>query len=322
MGFTRNLPAYWDDIKGNDRMWGQFAETIYQITQGKEKSRLEQNSNPRPVQEWCCLAIVAANDSIFEVMKRYSKGNTDSGVARVFELRLEERPTTVMPSTFFDQCRTNFGWAGAIYAGWLARHRDTAARKVVEKTAQLSAELDMAADERFWIAAMSTTIVGAAIAKALKLVDFDVPALEAFLKQRFLELRADKSKVALETGPEDRINSLIYDHQQTTLVVDTIPKHNTGTTMLIRTPIRGEVEITYVKDDQMLRIRRSKFNEWCTSKGLSPETLRIELDARGALKERNVDPMAGMKPYTLDKRTTCYDIDLKTLGVKGDAGGP
>ena len=321
MGFTKNLPAYWDDIKGNDKMWGQFAEMIYQVTQGKEKSRLDQSANPRPIQEWCCLAVIAANDSIFEVMKRYSKGGTDSGVARVFEIRLEERPTDVVPSTFFDQCKDNYGHAGAVYAEWLARYRSIAERKVVEKTAQLSAELNMTSEERFWIAAMSTMIVGAAIAKALCLVDFDIPVLETFLKQRFHQLRANKVQASVEAGPEDRINGLIFDHQQTTLVVDTIARNNSGTTMIIRPPVRGEVEITYIKADQVLRIRRSKFNEWCATKNTSPETLRIELERVGALKERNVDPMVGVKPYTLDKRTACYDIDLKTLGVKGDVDG-
>ena len=319
MGFTRNLPAYWDDVKGNDKMWGAFAEMVYQVTQGKEKSRLDQSANPRAIQEWCCLAVIAANDSIFEVMKRYSKGGTDSGVARVFEIRLEERPTAPVPGTFFEQCRTNYGWAGAAYSAWLAKNRATAEKYVIAKTAALTAELNMASEERFWIASMATMVVGAAIAKMLGLVDFDVPALEAFLKNNFLELRNNKTKAAKETGPEDQINSMIFDHQQTTLVVDTIPRYNSGTTMIVRPPRNQEVEITFIKNDQILRVRRTKFNEWCMRRGHSPETLRIELDRLGALKEKNVDPMVGMKPYTLDKRVACYDIDLKKLGLTGDA---
>jgi len=318
MGFTKNLPAYWDDIKGNDKMWAQFAEMIYQVTQGKEKSRLTQNADPRPVQERCCLAIVAANDSIFEVMKRHSKGGTDAGVARVFEIRLEERPTDVVPGTFFDQCRTNYGWAGAEYSAWLAAHRPAAERAVLAKTAQLTLELTMASEERFWIAAMSTMIVGAAIAKALKLVDFDVPALEGFLKKRFLELRGQKTQAVLESGPEDQIGDLVCDHQQTTLVIESVPKSRQATTVILRPPRNGEVEVLFIKTAGIMRVRRAKFNDWCLRRAVSPENLRIKLDHLGAIQEKNTDPMAGAPNYSQGSRTACYDIDLKKLGLNGD----
>ena len=318
MGFTKNLPAYWDDIKGNEKMWSAFAEMIYQVTQGKERTRLHSSGDPRPIQEWCCLAVIAANESIFEVMKRYSKGGTDSGVARVFEIRLEDRPTAPVPGTFFEQCRNNYGWAGSEYSAWLAKNRTIAEKYVIAKTASLTAQLNMASEERFWIAAMSTMIVGAAIAKMLKLVDFDVPALEAFLKARFFELRSSKVAAAVATGPGMQIGDLIYDHQQTTMVIDTIPKRNKGTTMILRPPKNGDVEILFIKNDEVLRVRRAKFNEWCFTRGLSPENLRLGLERLGALQEKNTDPMAGQKPYSQGSRTTCYDIDLKKLGLTGD----
>ena len=76
MGFTNR-------IKGDQKIWKSL-DMIYQVTQGKEKSRLYNTGIPRRRR---CLAIVAANDSIFEVMKRYN-GDTDSGVTRYLILSM------------------------------------------------------------------------------------------------------------------------------------------------------------------------------------------------------------------------------------------
>ena len=92
---------------------------IYQVTQGKEKSRCFNTGNPQPIQEWCCLAIVAANDSIFEVMKRYTSGGTDAGVTRVFEIRDEERPQNPVPKPFSTSAeRTTVGLDRCMRRGW------------------------------------------------------------------------------------------------------------------------------------------------------------------------------------------------------------
>ena len=315
MGFTKNLPVYWDDIKGDQKLWKSFSDMIYQVTQGKEKSRLYNTGNPQPAQEWCCLAIVAANDSIFEVMKRYN-GDTDSGVTRVFEIVDEERPDPV-PNTFFGQCRDNYGWAGAVYAEWLAKNYVRAEQLVQKTTEELSLEVKMTSEERFWVAAMATMIVGAMFAKHLKLVDFDVPALKKFLVKRFYELRTQKAQATVEAGPAEQIAAIYYDHQGSKLEIASLPKNRHTAVVIIRPPANKVVDITLVKDTGTMRIRRAKFNDWCVRKGLSPETLRVRLEKAKAIRELSAVPA----PSYGDTRTVCYDIDLGKLGLAGEVYG-
>ncbi len=320
MGFTKDLPAYWDDIKG-EKTFQQFAEVIYQITQGKEKARLNQNATLREVETWNCLAVVAANDSIIEIVKRYGRG-TDAGAARIFEIRLEDRPPMSQVATFFDQCTTNYGKAGEVYSAWLALNHDRARCLVKTLSARLSEELQVESEERFWMAAISTMIAGAMIAKQLQLVDFDVPSLSAFLKARFLELRGGKTEAVKEASPGRVVADLIYDFQQTTLIITTMPARGpVNKTMTVRPPKNGEVEILLTETDRILRIRRAKFGQWCRERGLSADTLLLKLQKAGALAERNADPMAGVKPYSTDSRTICYDIDLRLLDGAAD-GNP
>lgn len=318
MGFTRNLPAYWDDIKG-ERTFEAFAELLFQITQGKEKSRLDASANLRQIETWDCLAVVAANDSIVEISKRYSRGS-DAGISRIFEIRLDERPLDVQSATFFDGCRNNYGHAGAIYAKWLASNRPVAEAAVLRTTERLSASLGMQSEERFWIATIACMVVGARLAKLLTLVDFDVVALETFLVERFQALRGNKGIAVQEVGPDRQVADLIYDHQSTTLLIEEIPKFNKGKAkpVVIRPPKNGVVDILLVRQDDMLRVRKAKFHEWCRVRGLSADTLKTKLDQVGAISERNTDPMAGTQPYSQGSRTTCYDIDLKKLGIQGD----
>lgn len=317
MGYTKDLPAYWDDIKG-EKTFQQFAETIYHITQGKEKSRLSHNAQLREVETWNCLAVVAANDSIIEIVKQYGRG-TDAGAARIFEILLEERPAMTQQATFFDQCTSNYGCAGEVYSGWLAKNHDQARALVEKLSAGLSAELKVEAEERFWLAAIVTMLAGAMIAKKIELVDFDVPALKTFLVRRFVELRGNKGQMVADQGPGPIVSNMVLDYQSTTLRIEAIPKNGRGGVAITRAPKSGDVDIMIVDKDGLLRVRKAKFNEWCRQHSQSPDTLLKRLTAAEALVERNADPMAGTAPYSQGSRTTCYDIDLKRLGISGDA---
>ena len=165
-------------------------------------------------------------------------------------------------------------------------------------------------------------VSGAQIAKMLGLVDFDVKGLLTYLKQRFLELRGTKTEIMKEAGPERQVADMIYDHQPTTLLIDTIPRFNKTHPMVLRAPKNGEVSITLVRDDGLMRLRKAKLHEWCRIRGLSSDTLVTRLGQLGCIKERNCDPMGGAQPYSQGSRTACYDIDLKGLGIQpGDTDG-
>jgi len=320
MGFTKDLPAYWDDIKG-EKTFEQFASTIYQITQGKEKARLSQTAELREVQNWNCLAVVAANDSLVDIVKRFGKG-TDAGSSRIFEIRLEAKPAMSQQATFFDACSSNYGHAGAEYAKWLAVNH-VAAKQLVEKIADhFHQALQVESEERFWVAACSTMVAGATIAKKLHLVDFDIPGLMNFLKARFLELRARKDIQMKELDPGPMVVDMIYDHQQTTLRIEALPVRNSSKVQINRAPKNNDVDIMLADKDGILRVRKAKLNEWCRTRGYTMSTLVEKLKHASAIKEKNVDPMAGAAPYSSNSRTTCYDIDLNVLGVQlGDDDG-
>jgi len=320
MGFTKDLPAYWDDIKG-ENTFRQFAEVIYQITQGKEKSSLTQQRNLREVETWNCLAVVAANDSIIEIVKRYGRG-TDAGAARIFEMVLEDRPMMSQSATFFDACTSNYGRAGEVYSAWLAKNA-ARAQAVVERLSEaLSAELKAESEERFWLAAIATMIAGAMFAKQLNLVDFDIPALKAYLTKRFLELRGSKSAMVVAQGPGPVISDMILDYQASTLRIADLAKHRGSSVAITHAPAAKEVNILIIDNADTMRIRKAKFDEWCRNRNMSADTLLKRLQQASAVNVRNTDPMGGAGNYSMGSRTTCYDIDLKTLGVKGDAGGP
>lgn len=313
MGFTKDLPAYWDDIKG-EKTFAQFADTIYAITQGKEKSRLANTSHLMEVQNWNCLAVIAANDSIIEIVKKYGSKGTDAGAARIFEMRLEARPKSNQSATFFDACTTNYGHAGAIYGKWLAMNHDAAKALILRLSAKYAEELQVTAEERFWVAAMTTMLAGAMIAKKIGLVDFDIPALAAFLKTQFFLLRDGKVVQMKEQGPGPTISGMAYDYQQTTLRIEEMPFKNRPVT-ITRAPMHRDIEILLTDKERILRIRKAKFADWCKVHGQSHSNLVTQMLDLGVLTEKNADPMAGTS-YSIGQRTACYDIDLKALNVE------
>jgi len=220
IGFLNNLPAYWDELRGRQTVDG-FANLAFQLTQGREKSRLGADANLRESITWETLLTVASNESIFEAMARRTAGS-DAGTARVFELEMTEAPKASLSSAeitlLFETLNHNYGHAGREFAQYVATHVDEI--RDATQSMYLHIGKDMQSQDRFWVGITSLILVGAAIAKKLDLCHIDIATLRKYLISNTEKLRNRTTTMAEEHTMVEVFAEYLRDRGDRMLVID------------------------------------------------------------------------------------------------------
>ena len=317
MGVIQNLPCYWDDIKGETAL-SKLPDLVYQITNGREKSRSNTGGGLNVSRQWSTMAAFASNESIIDRMRQVDTGSgTDASLARIFEIRLEHRPTDDRQNaTFFAATRTNYGHAGAAYAAYLAEHHEEASGMLGALMRRLEEQLRVESDERFWVMAIATLIVGAAIARKLGLVLFDVPALQHYLVGQLHTQRGAKKQVVNAMTAPEIIRDMMNDLNPDTLVLEHAPPRGVGKEpSILQYPVRKEIiKACRLERDRIYRVRTSSFVEWMEEHRQSgPGVLRqlVELKAVNA----SVVMALGAGTHLKAPRSRVHEIDLAKLDL-------
>ncbi len=293
IGFLNNLPAYWDELRGRQTVDG-FANLAFQLTQGREKSRLGADANLRESITWETMLTVASNESIFEAMARRTTGS-DAGMVRVFELEMTEAPKASMSSAeitlLFETLKSNYGHAGRVYAQYLATHVDEIRTAV--QSMYLHIGKDMQSQDRFWVGITALLLVGAAIAKNLGLCNIQLETLRKFLITNTEKLRGRTTTMSEEHTMVEIFADYLRDRGDRMLIIDKF--HNTfpitgglgGKTVsnprsvtlagrppkdylpeIKESPRSEKAAIVYALDDKLIRFSTRDFMVWLAHKEL------------------------------------------------------
>ena len=176
----KNYPVYRDEMVPTQYKYQQL---IKDVSSGKEKSRLDRNSNAKPVRTACTMLVAAANSSM---QQGASETDTNAQFVRILELEI---PDTLSRSGIPHDVRAkarqsmqlNYGIGGVPYAEFIGRHHEAVNRMVGDTMNDLTKLLQLGEEDRFWVSAVAAILVGAAIAKKLGLIDFDTTAMRQYL---------------------------------------------------------------------------------------------------------------------------------------------
>lgn len=278
LGFLNNLPAYWDELRGRKTI-DDFVMLAFQITQGKEKTRLDSSATLREIQTWETLLVVASNESILEAMARNS-GGTDAGVVRTFEMFIEPFKTArnmAEITLLFEQLNHNYGHAGRIYAQYLATHAGSIEERVQEVFKRVASAGNMANQERFWFAIVAALIVGAEMAGQLGLVKIDTKALLGYLMQNLQRLRGRSVDALSAVEPVELLAAFMAAYQDRSVLVGKFPagKQNAKSYLpdVLGVP-RGDKVVYHVsQSEQRIRFPVSEMIRWLESRQLPSGTV-------------------------------------------------
>lgn len=317
MARTRALMCVWDEARPSspDEIKA-FVRMVFNLSQGKEKSRMNQDRSQAFVGEWETLFVAGANSPLMGFVVDETTG-TDAGALRVFEFHItapKHKPTAAANRTI-GLVKDNYGHAGVVYAKWLAENTDQAQAMVGDTMDKLFIATGATASERFYIAGMTAMVVGAAIATRIGLAKFDLKGMTRFLMDTFHELRKARGADLAVSGAgydlERYLSAYLSKHAANKLITDHFaspgPRGAGVVTRYPPSPNQG-VAIQHAEDDCSMRIDRTHFTKWAGLNKLSGADMIKQMVQKWGAREGKLGLGLGT-PFNVG-RPLCIELDL------------
>ena len=320
LGTIKALPVFWDELKTESET-AKFVTISFQLTQGKEKSRMTSEATLREVGTWQTLMVSASNDSLVDPVQRATK-TTTAGLYRLYEfvvpratVGMQDGGAVLRTTKILED---NYGAAGLIYSKFLGANHERVAEEVAELQDSLSNEAGASSDERFWLATMAVTLAGARYGNELGLTDIDEPALKEFLVTVLGNMRKE-----IADTPSNMRNQLgVLDHLQQFL--NAMSTRHTIITNRIHIgagkPQKGTIQIksdiskldgVYVQiglENRLMRISSTYLTTWLKGHNMSRHAFVKALEEEFGCKLVN-GRMAGGTDLAIN-RVTEYLLEL------------
>jgi len=280
IGQIKNLPMYWDEIKGEENL-KNYVRMIFSMASGKEKSRMRADATMNLSGTWKTLLVSANNESLIDYIIRQTK-QTSAGLMRVFEYPVVSRSDGSMKTSSVQASLglldENYGQAGLIYAKWLGANWERVAKDVLAMSSAFEKRAKATTDERFWIALIAVLVLGATYANKLGLAQFNTAKLREFLFEQLEAMRGvgDAQPVDMSKGI-NVVNVLsrflAQKRARNTLITNRMHvsrgKPPAGINTLNEATKLDEIQVHMSVDDKLLRIVSSAFSDWCQEHGIS-----------------------------------------------------
>lgn len=317
LGFLNSLPAFWDELRGDRRTIHSFAKIIFQLSQGKEKSRLSSAVKMQEMGTWKTLITMASNERINDHMDQIA-GNTNAGRMRVFEVTMPPiKSAGVMDSDFsrsVAELDKNFGHTGQTYAKYLAMNRLAIETMITQVQDEVVSDLTATAEERFWVGFVAAELTAAHIVNAAGILTIDVEALKKWL---YVEFRAQRSgSKAMFAPPELTATRLLFQyidkHRDSMLVVEHMPKRGAAGSYgaIVIQPKDKEIVVLKAHVDKKIRFKLAAFRNWIyADQGYAPTPIICELLKTGAVKQVSGTVSAGLANMS-NAVVECLEVDM------------
>lgn len=299
IGNVRSLPIYWDELK-TDEDTKKFVNMTFQIAQGKEKSRLNQNSQMKEPQHWQTLVVSCSNDSLIDHITQQTQ-TTLAGMYRIFEYVVKPAATKSLVDSSEAQIRlsklnNNYGFVGLKYAQWLGANVKQIEDDMKKLSKQLNVEIDAQQEERFWVSLVATILLGARYANQLGYTVFDEPALKDFMVNALNNMRHLRGQQTVDLTRSINISSImaqfLKDMQAQNKVIWTDRIHvgagrppHAGAPNAVKVLKPSDVSrlngivVQIGHSDKLMRISSAAFGEWLKKSGKSRHLLMEALTA-------------------------------------------
>ena len=299
MGQLRELPMFWDELK-TEADTTKFVSLVFQLTGGKERSRMRSDLTHREVGDWKTLLVSASNDSLIDPMQRQVKSST-AGLYRLFEFQVTRgvkgRKQGAAVDRAIAKLADNYGQAGLLYAQFLGSNAERIEKEVAEFHDALQQELDNKEDERFWFANMTALLMGARYANECGLTEIDLDEL----KQFFVDTLNGMRKEIADT-PSDMTNTMSVSNILAQFLNAMRARHTLFTNKIhvgAGKPAVGSVQVKgdtskldgiYVQvgsDDGLMRISSTYLSRWLSDHDYSIHAFRKALKEEFGMKVIN-----------------------------------
>lgn len=287
LGQTRAMPIYWDEAKlATKERQADLANMLHKLTQGRDKGRLTADISMREVGEWNTIFPLSTNNSVVELILGQG-GHISATLVRVLEITIERQGMQALASaaSTVASMQQNYGHAGRVYAHYIAQHAPRIAAMVTKAKQYVMDRIrPYENEERFYVAEGASTLVGAKLARDLKLIDLNIDRIGKVICDAILSARAErhrhepKDPVAMLAQTLDRFcNDLASAWIITARIARTGPQplgtQERRERLPIGVPSRPTPAYQIAVADGIMRVDRNCFTDWCRKKGLPASAL-------------------------------------------------
>ena len=308
LGYINNLPAYWDEVQlGKDPR--KFIDMIFQLTQGKERSRLTTDISQREVGSWHTMLVVATNSPLMGHADAIDTQTTASKL-RIFEVRAEEIEDNNNIDSMLNvfKLEGNFGHIGVEYASWLASHKDEVKKVLAVCGQTLEQSLNVRPDERFWIATCTAMLAAAHLSVKLGYTKIDVVRFKEWLIGEYKTMRSYVRRESISSRScWDWVSEYLGAHAGQLVITERLGKVGKvggGFGKILHEPAHGAV--LGVKAGDTIRLHRKSFVDWMHKNGGNHLEVERQLKESGATTPRTVYT-GGMMGQT-NARVACLEF--------------
>lgn len=278
MGELRSIPMYWDELKSEEDT-KKFIDTVFRLSLGKEKSRMTSKVVQKTPGTWQTMMVSASNDSLMDSIAFKSRTST-AGIYRIFEYTLAPAVSgatgqidPTVAQRVVSKLHDNYGNMGMEYAQFLGRSHAQVEQDMATMMSTVAQELNMSADERFWISIVASVLQGAEYANAFGTA-IDIPRLKAFMYQTLKEMRGTRNTVPSDLRNHDNVVSVVSrflnDNRSRNTIRTNVIHRLRGKAPAGAIEVRCDgarlenIHVHIGEDDKVLRFGRECFLDWLT----------------------------------------------------------
>ena len=286
LGTYANLPLTIDEVTMmNDKEVGDFC---YWVSQGRDKARLNRNSEERDAKTWATPVIVSTNKSLQS--KLIASGlDTDAQMARLLEVtvppsKIYNKNTTV-GKKIYDAIHSNYGHAGRLFISKLLEIGEEGIQSMIAEASEnfhRKYKAKFTGEERYWEQAIILADLSLSLAKEWGLINYKYEQATEWVLAQIGAIRRTVQENQVDAF--DLVAEYMADSADTSVTV----MHTLGQKSLpdfSRIP-RGDIRIrldVYRKsavdsfDKGTMMIDRTHFRKWLSVRGADYKTFKQEL---------------------------------------------
>lgn len=316
IGKLQALPIFWDELK-TEQDTQRFVNTVFRMTQGKERGRLRSDTSMRESGMWQTLMMSASNMSVLDMVARQNK-TTTAGIHRIFEYevpKVDSERSMNSADQMIARLNNNFGQAGLVYAKFLGSNHEAVAKDVSDMREKLEKKLSIQKEERFWSTSIAVIYLGAKYANQLGLTQIDLARLLGFLLDVLKRMRAE-----VQSKPVDMANKLAVSNVVQQYLAEMGARHlirtdrihinrgkpKEGSVKLLNDASRIDgVRIQIGEESKLMRLAATPFRDWAHEKGYSAHMLISAMQKEFNIRETqgrlgSGTPFVSMIEYILE----------------------
>lgn len=299
MGILKSIPLFYDEIKTQLEAQ-KFVRDIFQLTQGKERSRLNSNIKLRKVGTWQTLLVAASNESLADFIASRTK-TTEAGTLRIFEAEAQPSQTGRISvgdaQLIISDLNDNFGQIGLEYAKYLGVNHALVKEKVAATYKELESLITLPIEERFWIGLVSVLLTAVRLINELGYATIDEPS---FIQWLIDTLNANRGNRDASSGDMSKVINVSDNLAQ--FLSSMGPRHllktnkiwvSAGKPPVNAIKVIGNRQFTDAVlvhigvEDKLIRISSAALTEWCKEMELPRQPLTRGMEQKFGSKKVN-----------------------------------